>query len=248
MPELARTYRRILQLKHSPVAIRIITVRDEIPVLYKKPEKPLPSFCFGVTEAFKGKSFFLNSGDIQCPMGLAALGFKKNGLKKGKRKFPFQAGVFGNEEAAQNSFSIGIHLPAGQTKGVALSPLEKAVMGIDIVLFKVNCEQAKWLLTATHYQTGERSALSVGSGFHGVCEDVVAYPLVYNKVNMTVNGVGDRISSSTGKNGLLIGIPASEVPKIASNLTEIYHKPIFKSRHSPKGFSKTTSLRNGPRP
>lgn len=248
MPELARTYRRILQLKYSPVAIRILTVRDEIPVLFKKPEKTLPSFCFGVMEAFRGKSFFLNSGDIQCTMGLAALGFKKNGLKKAKPKYSFQASVFGNEAASQNNFAKGIHLPAGQTIGVALSPLEKSVMGIDLVLFRVNCEQAKWLLTATHYQTGARSSLSVGSGFHGVCEDVVAYPLVYKKVNMTVNGVGDRISSTTGKNELLIGIPASEVPKIASNLTEIFHKPIFKDRHSPKGFSKTTSSRNGPRP
>ena len=246
--EMAQTYRRILQLKASPVAIRIIKNHEEIPVLFKKPETPMPSFCFGVMEAFKGKGFYLGRTDTRCTMGLTALGFRKESAQLLKQKQGVQIGVFKNEEAAQNYFSKRPCLPAGQTKGVAMSPLEKAVMGVDVLLFKVNSEQTMWLLTANQYLTGGRNDLCVGTGFQGVCGDVIVYPYLNNKVNMTVNGIGDRISVSLGKNELFVGIPASLVKKIASNLTEIYHKPIFKYRHSPKGIQKITSFRNGHRP
>ena len=242
--ELARTYRRILQLKTGPVAIRIIKVQEEIPILLKKPETPIPSFCFGVMEAFKGKSIFLGRGDVQCSMGLTALGFKKESSKLGKHKQGVHLGVFGNEEASRNYFSKGICLPAGQTKGLAMSPLEKAVMGVDIVLFKVNSEQAMWLFMANQYLSGERNDFCVGTGFQGVCGDVIVYPYQQKKVNMTVNGVGDRISAAMGKNELFVGIPAFLVKEIASNLTEICQKPIFKALHSPKSVQKVSLLRN----
>ncbi len=245
--ELARTFRRILQLKSSPVAVRIIKNQEEMPVLFKKPEVPLPSFCFAVMEAFKGKGIYISRGDVQCPMGLTALGFRK-GSAPGRHKHGVHIGVFGNEEAAQNHFSKGLSLPAGQTKGVALSPLEKAVMGVDVALFKVNSEQAMWLLTANQYLTGGKTDLSVGTGFQGVCGDVIVYPLLNKKLNMTVNGVGDRLSVPMGKNELFLGIPSPLIKKIADNLTAIYSKPIFKDHYSPRGFQKATSSRNAHRP
>jgi uncharacterized protein (DUF169 family) len=247
LQDLARTYRRILRLKAGPVAVRIIKTQEEIPVLLKKPESPLPSICFGIMEAFKGKSILLGRSDIQCPMGLTTLGFRKETSNPGKHKQGVQLGVFGNEEAAHNYFSKGISLPAGQTRGIAMSPLEKAIMGVDIVLFRVNSEQAMWLFAANQYLTGERNDFSIGTGFQGVCGDVIAYPLLHKKVNMTVNGVGDRIPGAAGKNELFVGIPASMIKKIASNLSEICQKPIFKVGHSPKGFQKLSSWRNGSR-
>jgi uncharacterized protein (DUF169 family) len=247
LQELARTYRRILQLKTGPVAIRVIKTHEQIPVLPKKTNTPIPSFCFGIMEAFKGKSILLGRSDVQCLMGLTALGFRKESSRPGKHKQGVQIGVFGNEEASQNYFSKGISLPAGQTRGVALSPLEKAIMGVDVVLFKVNSEQAMWLFAANQYLTGERNDFSVGTGFQGVCGDVIVYPLLHQKVNMTVNGVGDRISAATGKNELFVGIPSSMINKIASNLIEICQKPVFKFIHSPKSMQKLSAWRNGPR-
>ncbi len=246
LQELTRTYRRILQLKTGPVAVRIIKTSEEIPVLLKKPETPIPSFCFGIMEAFKGKSILLGRSDVKCLMGLSALGFRKETSKSGKHKQGVQIGVFGNEEASENYFSKGISLPAGQTQGIALSPLEKAVMGVDVVLFKVNSEQAMWLFAANQYLTGERNDFSIGTGFQGVCGDVIVYPLLHKKVNMTVNGVGDRLSAAMGKNELFVGVPASLIKKIASNLKEICQKPIFKGMHSPKGMQKISPWRNGP--
>lgn len=238
LQELARTYRRILQLKTGPVAIRILKTHEEIPVVLKKPERTIPSFCFGIMEAFKGKSILLGRSDVKCLMGLTALGFRKEPAKSGRHKQGVQIGVFGNEEASQNYFSKGISLPAGQTRMVAMSPLEKAVMGVDVLLFKVNSEQAMWLFTANQYLTGERNDFSIGTGFQGVCGDVIVYPLLHKKINMTVNGVGDRISTTMGKNELFVGVPAALIKKIASNLTEICQKPIFKVIHSPKGLPK----------
>jgi uncharacterized protein (DUF169 family) len=246
--ELSRIYRRILQLKSNPVAIRIIKDQEELPVQLKKPEAILPSFCHAIMEAFKGKSLLLRRGDVRCDVGLTALGLKKEGSKLGKQKPPFKNVGFGNEEASRNSFSKGISLPAGQTKAIAMSPLEKAVLGVDVVIFKVNSEQAFWLLTATQYQTGYRTHLSVGTGYQGVCGDIIVYPLLHKKVNLTVNGIGDRLASPSGKNELFAGIPASLVRPIADNLAEISLKPHFRFYHSPKGFLRAASLRTSLRP
>jgi uncharacterized protein (DUF169 family) len=236
--EIARIYRRILQLKTGPVAVRIVKNHEEIPVLFKKPATPIPSFCYGIMEAFKGKSIFLGRSDVQCLMGLSTLGFRKESIRSGKHKQGVQIGVFGNEEASQNYFSKGASLPAGQTRGLAMSPLEKAIMGVDILLFKVNSEQAMWLFTANQYLTGERNDFRIGTGFQGVCGDAIVYPLLNNKMNMTVNGVGDRISAGMGRHELFVSIPAPLIKKIASNLSEIGQKPIYKGVYSSKRMQK----------
>jgi uncharacterized protein (DUF169 family) len=246
--EMAKVYRRTLQLKSNPVAIRIVKDQEEIPVQLQTPETILPSFCHAIIGAFKGKSLLLRRSDVRCDLGLATLGFKKDGSKSAKPKSALQRNGFGNETAAQVSLSKGIRLPAGQTKAIAMSPLEKAVIGVDVVLLKVNSEQAFWLLTATQYQTGHRTDLSIGTGFQGVCADIIVYPLLNHKVNLTVNGIGDRLSPSTAKNELFAGVPAALIKPIAQNLIAISQKPDFKHFHSPKGFLRAASWRSGHRP
>jgi uncharacterized protein (DUF169 family) len=192
-------------------------------------------------EAFKGKGFFLGRADVQCPTGLTALGFRKEGTTGGKQKHPPRPiGPFRNAEAARNYFSKGICLPAGQTKGVVMSPLDKAVMGVDVVLFKMNPEQTMWLLAATQYLSGGRNDLCLGTGYQGICGDVIAYPVITKKVNITVNGVSDRVSASKTKrkNDIVVGVPDLLLKKIASNLIELLSKSVLKPLHSPKCLQK----------
>jgi uncharacterized protein (DUF169 family) len=242
---LAQTFRRILKLKTGPVAVRIVKNNDEIPVLLKKPEAPIPSFCHGVMGAFKGKGYYLEKGDVQCPTGLMALGFKKEGAQKTIRRQPLKMGIFGNEEAAKNYFSKGSSLTGGQTKAVLICPLDKAVMGVDVVLFKVNSEQTMWLLAATQYLSGGRNDLCLGTGYQGVCGDVIAYPLVTQKVNITVNGVSDGSPKMKKKNEIFVGVPGLLLEKIAANLTELFNKPILRAQHSPRCVQKYGHFGNG---
>jgi uncharacterized protein (DUF169 family) len=250
---LAQTFRRILKLKTGPVAVRIIKNEDEIPVLLKKPEVPIPSFCHGVMAAFKGKGYYLEKGDVQCPTGLMALGFKKESSQTTLRKQPLKMGLFGNEEAAKNYFSKGSTLTGGQTKAVLICPLEKAVMGVDVVLFQVNSEQTMWLLAATQYLSGGRNDLCLGTGYQGVCGDVIAYPLVTRKVNITVNGVSDGNAKTKKRNEIFVGVPGLLLEKIATNLTDLFNKPIFRAQHSPRcvqkygHFGNSTSSARRPR-
>jgi uncharacterized protein (DUF169 family) len=245
LTELTKIFRHTLGIKSGPVAIRIITNLEETPVVFRKPEKTLPSICFAVMEAFKGKGLWVGKGDIGCTMGLTALGFKKES-EKVSRKQTVQMGVFGNQEAAQKYFSEGYQVPPGRTQALVLSPLEKAVLGVDVCLFRITSDQAKWLLMANQYLTGERHNLKVGSGYQGVCGDVIAYPYLKKKINLTLNGVGDRIPQALVRNEIFVGVPGELLEAIAVNLTEIYKKPIFKQRSS-KILPKNVSSRTGPR-
>lgn len=244
--ELTKIFRHTLGIKSGPVAIRIITSLDETPVIFKRPEKPLPSLCFAVMEAFKGKGLTVGKGDVGCTMGLTALGFKKESEKMA-RKQTVQMGVFGNQEAAQKYFSEGLQVPPGRTQAMVLSPLEKAVLGVDVCLFRITSDQAKWLLMANQYLTGERHNLKVGSGYQGVCGDVIAYPYLQKKINLTLNGVGDRVPQALGRNEIFVGVPGELLEAMAVNLTEICKKPIFKQHRSSRGSLKIAPSRNGHR-
>lgn len=241
--ELAKIFRRTLGMKSGPIAVRLIKDLGEAPVVFKKPEAPLPGICFAVLEAFKGKALLIGKADITCPMGLTALGLKGDAGKLA-RKQSVQMGIFGNREAAQKYFAQGAHLPPGKTQALAVSPLEKAVLGVDVCLFKVSSEQAKWLLMASQYLSGFRHNLTVGSGYQGVCGDVIAYPHLEQKINLTLNGVGDRINRTVGRNDLFIGIPGGLLEEIAQNLREIYRKPIFKHAPSSKTLSRPPASRS----
>jgi uncharacterized protein (DUF169 family) len=242
-PELAKIFRRTLGLKSGPVAVSIIENLNEAPVVFKKPDNPLPGICFAVMEAFRGKSLLIGKGDISCPMGLTALGLKGESGKLTRRQ-TVQAGIFGTEEAAQKYFAKGSYIPPGKSRAVAFTPLEKAVLEVDVCLFKINSEQAKWLLMASQYWDGFRHNLTVGSGYQGVCGDAIAYPYLSRKINLTLNGVGDRIGRTSGKNELFMGVPGDRIEGIARNLKEIYHKPIFKQYQSAKIQTRSSSARN----
>lgn len=241
--ELAKIFRRTLGIKSGPVAVSIIENLDEAPVVFKKPDGTLPGICFAVMEAFRGKSLLVGKGDISCPMGLTALGLKGESGKLA-RKQTVQAGIFGTEEAARKYFAQGSYISSGKTRAVAFSPLEKAVLRIDVCLFKVSSEQAKWLLMASQYLTGYRHNLTVGTGYQGVCGDVIAYPHLEQKINLTLNGVGDRHARSLGKNELFIGVPGALLEGIAQNLKEIYRKPIFKQYQTAKISPRASVHRN----
>jgi uncharacterized protein (DUF169 family) len=244
--ELTKIFRHTLGIKSGPVAVRIITNLEETPVIFKRPDKPLPSLCFAVMEAFKGKSLSVGKGDVGCTMGLTALGFKKES-EKVARKQTVQMGVFGNQEAAQKYFAEGLQVPHGRTQAMVLSPLEKAVLGVDVCLFRIASDQAKWLLMANQYLTGERHNLKVGSGYQGVCGDVIAYPYLKKKINLTLNGVGDRVPQVLGRNEIFVGVPGELLDAIAVNLTEICKKPIFKQHHASRTSQKLALSRNGHR-
>jgi uncharacterized protein (DUF169 family) len=208
-------------------------------VVFKKPDSPLPGICFAVMEAFRGRSLLLGKGDITCPMGLTTLGLKGESGKLVRRQ-TVQAGIFGTEEAARKYFAQGSYIPSGKNRAIALSPLEKAVLGVDVCLFKVNSEQAKWLLMANQYGDGFRHNLTVGSGYQGVCGDAIAYPYLNRKINLTLNGVGDRLSSPPGKNEMFMGIPGMLLEEIACNLRVMYQKPIFRNNQPSRKLLRPT--------
>jgi uncharacterized protein (DUF169 family) len=248
LQEAAQSIRRILKLKSGPIAVKIIHLNEETPVLFNRPENPLPSLCFALLEAFKGKGLYLEKRDLKCRLGLMALGFKGESQPSPRNRQPVHMGIFGSQQAAQHYLDTGHHLPAGKTKAIAMSPLEKAVMGVDVVLLRVTSEQAMWLLSAHQYLTGEHLKLSLGTGYQGVCGNVIAYPYLTQKVNLTINGVGDRLAGVMGKSDLFLGIPQSLMKEVVVNLKEIYRKPIFKIHQSSRTFQKATSSRSGHRP
>jgi uncharacterized protein (DUF169 family) len=249
LQQTALKFRRILKLKTGPVAVKLIRPGEDPPVLFKRPAAPLPSLCLALMEAFKGKGLYCERRDLKCRLGLLALGFKGESLLSARNRQPVQLGVFGSQQAAQHYFETGHHLPAGSTKAIALSPLEKAVMGVDVVLLRTTSDQAMWIITAHQYLTGEHLKPSLGTGYQGVCGNVIAYPFLTNKINLAINGVGDRLAGVLAKGELFVGIPAALLQDLCINLQEIYQKPIFKMRQSrQRPYAKVSASRSGRRP
>ena len=177
---------------------------------------------------FKGKAFLLKEEDITCPIARATLGFVKFSEKvlvHWTQRFP---SLKGSMIFALEHFRNAVKIKAGETYALALSPLHKAILGYDVVLFAINAEQAMWLLLAERYKQGGPSSLNLNAGFQGLCGDVTAYPHLSQKINLSVGGYPDRQKNKIGKNDLFIGIPGPRLEEITENLELLHRRPIVR--------------------
>ncbi len=233
--ELSRALKGILKLKYPPVAVKFLGRKDDhtIPVRFKKPLQPFGSYCLALQSAFKGKSHILTQEDMKCPVGLSTLGFKGLSPKALERWRQGNHYLRESQDFSKKGMSGTVKLHAGQTHALALSPLDKAILGYDVVLFAVNAEQAIGLVLAERYRQKGRVSFSMNPGFQGICGDVTAFPYLQQDLNLTLGGIQDRQNLKSAPNEIFLGIPAKSLEKMAENLELLYKTP--KARASRKG-------------
>jgi uncharacterized protein (DUF169 family) len=98
---------------------------------------------------------------------------------------------------------------------VIFSPLEKAELMPDLVVFLCNPEQACRLVTLATYPEGRPPRLEMAGS---TCHMVIAYPLVTGEINVSLLDYASRKYQDYEPNELFVTIPSDLMPGLMWSL------------------------------
>lgn len=216
--ELSSKLKTLLNLKGSPVAVKLVTDRKEIPA--GTPElKEKIRHCEMVQKARHGDVFYATKEQHACAGGAGALGIAETPEKIKTGEFYFGLGRFSTLEAAKKTMEsvprTGKHFAAS-----LYAPLEKAVFKPDVIVVIGNPKQLLKIAQSNIYHGGGRNMASF-SGIQSLCADAVAAPYNTGELNATFGCDGSRKYAKIADEELVVGIPEAKLAALAEALEKI---------------------------
>lgn len=197
--------REVLELKGSPVGVTFskepATNADEVNRVRA---------CKAFQMARDGAVINLTLDNSGCPGGSTYLGLSQFSpeqaetvtefLVKGEKLFA-SAGVFNRARKYGE-------LPVGFGKCVVFSPLEKAELEPDLVMFLCNGLQASRLTTLANYEIGLPMEVCISGA---TCNAAVAIPMVRGKLNISLIDTTSRHMCKYDPAELIVTIPLHQM-------------------------------------
>ena len=164
--------------------------------------------CQALREASQGAIINLSKETSLCPGGAWHLGltprpqgddykFLQRFLVEGEK-------LFCSIATFHRTMELTTQPPLGLAEYVVLSPLERAELRPDLVVFLCNAEQACRLVTLATYQDGIPPRLEAAGS---ACHMVIAYPLVSGEINVSLMDYTARRWQQYGADQLFVTIP-----------------------------------------
>ena len=205
--DYSQRLKQLLSLEGSPIAVTY----SMTPISRAKTGRY--AVCQALLEARSGAIINLTKKSCACPGGIwhLGLGARPSG-KAGDtlKKFLVEGEKLFCSIATMNRvMALTSPPPEGLAENVILSPLEKAELMPDLVVFLCNPEQACRLVTLSTYPDGKPPKVEmVGS----TCHMVIAYPLVTGEINVSLMDYTDRSHRDYKADELFITIPYHMMP------------------------------------
>lgn len=212
-PKASDALKKALGLTTSPVAIRLIHTKDEIPPGIERLDKTV-RHCQMVSLARKeGRVFYSTLDNHECVGGAWSLGLREisESLKTGD--FYFKLGKFESPAASKRTIDQIPHLESGATYATMYAPLEKAPFVPQVILIVAPARTMLKLAQATLYQLGGR-VHSQFSGIQSVCADATAQTYLTGSANYSLGCDGSRKFSGIEDGEMVMGFPAELLPSM----------------------------------
>ncbi|MDN5362402.1 MAG: hypothetical protein PWP70_1449 [Moorella sp. (in: firmicutes)] len=185
--EYGETLKEVLALEGSPVAI---TYSDE-PVNNGSAKEY--AVCGAIAAAKKGEIINLNAANCTCPGGSGHIGLaprSPEAFSKLKKFLVEGEKLRGTYAAFWRSGNLSSsHPPLGLGQYVVFSPLEKATLKPDLVLFVVNARTASRLLELANYEPGTPIRVELTGS---TCATAITIPLATGKINLSLIDTSSR--------------------------------------------------------
>ncbi|MDR2967171.1 MAG: DUF169 domain-containing protein [Methanobacteriaceae archaeon] len=204
----AKNFKKELKLENSPVAIKFVLKKEDMPENIKKIDNKL-RHCEMVKKASEGEIFHATSSEQLCKGGSAALGLEKLPEKIKSGVFYYELGRFKSIGSAKRTLDKIPKIDLN-SYGIIYSPLELADLEPDIVVIIANPIQAMKLSQAIVYTLGGRVEASF-SGIQSVCADAVAGPFINQRPNISLGCTGSRKFAKISDEELIIGLNGENV-------------------------------------
>ena len=226
--EISELYKQILNLRWSPVAVRLMRPGEDIPEGVVAPSVPL-RHCQSITVARRGHCLYIPPSKHACPDGSGILGLVEMSqkLKSGDLYLLFKK--LPNIETAQKMIATRPEFEPGTYTATLVAPLEMATFEPDVVIFTLWPEQAMWLCCAKTYATGERQHFRT-SGYNSTCADLTVQVMKSNEMNISFGCYGARASSEIDDFEQYVSLPYHQLPQLAESLKKLSLKSIPEER------------------
>jgi uncharacterized protein (DUF169 family)/NAD-dependent dihydropyrimidine dehydrogenase PreA subunit len=226
--ELAESFTKLLTLRWSPVAVKLLKAGEAVPEGVSEPSTPL-RHCQAITAARRGNSIYMPPRKHACPDGSAIMGLipMSPKLRSGELYLLFKK--LPNLKIAQKMIASRPEFPTGSYSASVVAPLEEARFEPDVVIFTIYPEQVMWLCCATSYGTGERQVFHT-SGYNSTCSDLTVQVMKSQSMNISFGCYGARAISDISDFEAYLSVPYRQLPALVESLGKLAVKSIPEAR------------------
>jgi uncharacterized protein (DUF169 family) len=164
--------------------------------------------CNAFLKARDGKTIDISASNSTCIGGTTHLGLArptdKDADKALKEFLVHGEKLYSSVAAFYRSQRLTAQPPFGLAEHIILSPLEKAELCPDLVLFICNAEQACRIVTLDGYETGIPPRLEMSGS---TCSQVVSYPIVSGELNVSLMDYTSRRMEGYKKDEVFVSVP-----------------------------------------
>jgi uncharacterized protein (DUF169 family) len=225
--ETARRMMEILELKNSPIAVKLIKTGEELPNI--KPPAKRPRYCQLLMLGRRGETLLLTPENLACPAAHAAFGFGPLPAKISSGQMLHVLGLYETPEAAAETMRTMPRLKPGSISALVVGPLGDFPLSPDVVVVEGFPEQVMWLCLSRTFKSGGRLNFST-SIFQCCCVDSTVVPYVTAEINMSPGCYGCRDATDTPREDMFIGIPGALLDQIMNGLEGLSKKAIPAAR------------------
>jgi len=222
--EASETLKKILDLKGSPVAIKLATSKDEIPAGMVELDKTIRHCSMVNLARNEGKIFFATSAKHECNGGAWALGLREltPTLKTGD--FYFKLGKYDSAAACKRTIDRVPHLGSGDTYATLYAPLEKTPFTPHVILIVTTPRNMLKLAQSSLFRLGGRIHAEF-SGIQSICSDSTAQTYLTGQPNFSLGCDGSRKFSGIADDEMVMGFPAEMLTEISAALKIVVGAP-----------------------
>lgn len=226
--ELSQVYKETLNLRWSPVAVRLMRPGEEIPAGVVEPPMPL-RYCQSIIVARRGNCLYMPPRRHACPDGSGILGLVDMSAKLRSGDLYLLFKKLPDIETAQKMISTRQEFEPGSYAATLVAPLEMAEFEPDVVIFTLWPEQAMWMCCAKTYATGERQVFRT-SGYNSTCADLTVQVMKSGEMNVSFGCYGGRASTEIDDFEQYVSVPYEQLTLLAGALKKLSVKSIPEER------------------
>uniref|UniRef100_A0A7C3J4E4 DUF169 domain-containing protein n=1 Tax=Candidatus Methanomethylicus mesodigestus TaxID=1867258 RepID=A0A7C3J4E4_9CREN len=224
--EAAQRLKDVLGLSIPPVAVKFLKQGEQVPNGFPLAPKKM-RFCQAVMEATWGRSISLPPTELACGPGPGTFGVPvKEKVAKGEVHHAF--GLFESPEAAAKCLSANAKGLPGQFSMILVSPLEQCTIYPDVVVLRLNAEQAMWVCHSRSYKEGKHLVFDFQTEA-SVCSSIGMASYLKGEVQLGLGCYGSRSNTEMRADELLVGIPGNLLETTVEALEKL-RKPMADSR------------------
>jgi len=208
---------RILMLKTSPIAVKMLEKEEDIPAEAIRPKRDR-GYHLAQCQAFaltrrRGETIAMLKEDNWCWASLIGYGLVKPFDEKNISPLIY---IVENMEAAKKVAKIFPRLEYGKYIGILSAPLKSASFEPDLVLVYSNTAQLRSLLLAVKFKEG----YLVNSQFDPIdsCVYSVVPVMLNGQYRITLPDPGEYERAMAGEDEIILSVPADKMAEMMSGL------------------------------